>query len=85
MGHLAHRPLVTGLLLALASAGLSSCATSPVALEQANHTVGLMSLLDKQLSDFRRVQAAAEAARLDSRRRTRGCGLRRAPTDAGRR
>ncbi len=76
MGHLAYRPLVTGLLLALALAGLSSCSTSPVALEQANHTVGLMSLLDKQLTDFRRVQAVAEEARLVSLRRQKATLVR---------
>jgi len=61
---------------ALVSAGLSSCSTSPVALEQANHTVGLMSELDKQLAQFRRVQSAAEQARLDSLRRQKATLIR---------
>ncbi len=76
MGHLAHRPQVICLLLALALTGLTSCSTAPVALEQANHTVGLMSLLDNQLTEFRRVQAAAQEARLDSLRRQKATLVR---------
>jgi len=59
------------LAAALVSTGLSSCSTSPVALEQANDTVGLMSELDKQLAEFRRVQSSAERARLESLSRQR--------------
>lgn len=53
-------------LLMLAALCLVGCTTSPVALEQANHTVRLMSLMDEQLSEFRRLQGAAEQARVQS-------------------
>lgn len=53
-------------LLLLAVLSLTGCTTSPVALEQANHTVRLMSLMDEQLSEFRRLQGAAEQARMQS-------------------
>jgi membrane protein involved in colicin uptake len=53
-------------LLLLSVLSLAGCTTSPVALEQANHTVRLMSLMDEQLSEFRRLQGAAEQARLQS-------------------
>lgn len=45
---------------------LAGCTTSSVALEQANHTVRLMSLMDEQLTEFRRLQGAAEQARVQS-------------------
>ena len=54
------------LLLAVALMGLAGCTTNPVALEQANHTVRLMSLMDEQLAEFRRLQGAAEQARVQS-------------------
>jgi len=53
-------------LLTLAVIVLTGCSTSPAALEQANHTVRLMSLMDEQLSEFRRLQGAAELARVQS-------------------
>lgn len=45
---------------------LAGCSTPQAALDQANHTVKLMSLLELQLAEFRRVHAAAEEARLAS-------------------
>lgn len=45
---------------------LSGCQTAPIALEQANQSVRLMSMLDEQLAQFRQIQAAAEKARLTS-------------------
>ena len=61
-----HRTLVKGLLLAAASFSLVGCQTAPVALNHANHTVQLMSMLDEQLTQFRQVQEAATQARVDS-------------------
>lgn len=52
-------------LLVLAAL-LAGCATPKPALEQANHTARLMSLMEIQLGEFRRVHAAAESARLGS-------------------
>jgi flagellar basal body L-ring protein FlgH len=52
---------------ALALAALvAGCSTPQVALQQANHTAKLMSLLDAELSEFRRVQQAAQASRVQS-------------------
>lgn len=53
--------------LALAALlSLAGCATPKPALEQANHTARLMSLMEIQLGEFRRVQAAAENSRIES-------------------
>jgi hypothetical protein len=51
-------------LLLAASAGLTACMTPPEALLQANHATKLMSLLETQLQEFRRVQQSAVDARL---------------------
>lgn len=59
-------PTARWLMLALATLWLSGCHTAPVALEQANYSVRLMSMLDEQLTEFRQIQSAAEKARLDS-------------------
>lgn len=61
-----YQPLVSGLLLTAATLPLTGCHTAPVARQQANHTVALMSSLDEQLATFRQLQAAAGKARLDS-------------------
>ena len=61
-----HHPLVSGLLLAAATLPLTGCHTAPIALQQANHTVALMSSLDEQLGTFRQLQTAAGEARLAS-------------------
>ena len=49
----------------------AACSTPQPALDQANHSMKLVSLLETQLSEFRRLQAAAEQARLDSLRQQR--------------
>jgi hypothetical protein len=58
-------------LVAASSALLAACSTPQVALDQANHSAKLVSLLEMQLAEFRRVQSASEQARLDSLRRQR--------------
>lgn len=42
--------------------GLSSCSTPQAALDQANHSTKLMSLVDVQLKELRRVEKASEEA-----------------------
>jgi hypothetical protein len=53
-------------VIATAGLGLPGCHTSPVALEQANHTVSLMAELEGQLGEFKRSASAAENARIAS-------------------
>lgn len=65
------RPTGLALLALAALLTLAGCATPKAALDQANHTAGLMSLMEVQLGEFRRVQAAAENARLASIREQR--------------
>lgn len=45
---------------------LFGCATSPAALEQANHTVKLMSLMEEPLGDYRETWSALEHSRLQT-------------------
>lgn len=59
----APRRRLAGLLMATLLAG---CSTPQPALDQANHTVKLMSTLETQLAQFRREHAAVERARLES-------------------
>lgn len=53
-------------VIATAGLGLLGCHTSPIALEQANHTVSLMAELEGQLGEFKRSAMAAENARVES-------------------
>jgi len=55
-------------LTAIATVALCACSTPQVALDQANHGVGLISELELSLSEFRRVEQNAEDARRESLR-----------------
>ncbi|HEY6509894.1 MAG TPA: hypothetical protein VIY56_17850 [Vicinamibacterales bacterium] len=66
MRHFVHGGKPTLVLLVLFAPFWVGCSTAPVALEQANHTVQLMSLLEEQLAEFRRLRGAAEQARVRS-------------------
>ena len=47
---------------------LSACSTPPAALDNANQGVKLMSLMDAQLHDFRRIQQLTEQSMIESMR-----------------
>jgi len=55
-------------LTAIATVALCACSTPQVALDQANHGVGLIAELELSLSEFRRVEQNAEDARRESLR-----------------
>jgi len=68
MTHPICRNSAKGLGLVAVALFLSGCNTAPIALQQANHTVGMMTSLGEQLENFRELQTAAAEARLTSLR-----------------
>lgn len=61
-----HTPHLTFGWLLVILLVLSGCNTTPIALEQANHTVSLLAEFDEQSAEYRAVTSAAEKARLAS-------------------
>lgn len=51
---------------------LAGCSTPPEAMEQANHTVKLMSLMEQPLAQYRKTWTALETSRLQTLKEQRG-------------
>jgi len=56
----------TPLVFAAIAALLAACSTPQVAMDQANHTVGLVTQLELEMREFDRIQKVAATARLKS-------------------
>lgn len=60
------RTVALGGLSATLGVAVSGCSTPQAALDQANHSTKLMSLLEIQVKEFRRVEQASEQAQKDA-------------------
>lgn len=60
------KPWLLALTAAVISAGLAGCSTPEPALAHANHSTRLMSLLDVQLKEHRRLQLASQQSQREA-------------------